>query len=73
MYHHPGNIQLTSQARGVERDIIKNKLRHVNPYNYDTTCRNTASIPALLRGNLQNIKSGNVIRKIRSDAHGTND
>ncbi|CAG9823902.1 unnamed protein product [Phaedon cochleariae] len=65
-YCHPHKI--SGQVRGVERDLTKNVLRKIKPAEYRKKTILRADRNAIKRGQLQDVKSEDVVRKIRSEA-----
>ncbi|KAI4459349.1 hypothetical protein MML48_6g00009974 [Holotrichia oblita] len=64
-YFH--STKLTRQLKGEERKIAKRELEYVRPIQAKYNRIQKASSPSIIAGNLQDIKSDNVIRKARSE------
>lgn len=65
-FNHFKNV--TSQCRGVERDIAKRDLKCTKAFTYKLNKMQEANTAILSAGNLQGIKSDSVNRKIRSES-----
>jgi hypothetical protein len=68
-YHHnPDDNGLTNHVKGFQRDLNKEALKKTKAFSFRSDNVDMASPTQLNCGNLQNIKSDDVIRKIRSEA-----
>lgn len=65
-YSH--DIQLTSQVRGVERSLLRKKLSLIKPSTFSSTAINITPSSLIDAGNLGQIKSDSVFRKLRSES-----
>ena len=68
-YHHnPDDNGLTNHVKGFQRDLNKEALKKTKAFSFRSDAVDIASPTQLKCGNLQGIKSDDVIRKIRSEA-----
>ncbi|CAH1731124.1 unnamed protein product [Aphis gossypii] len=68
-YHHnPDDDGLTNHVKGFQRDLNKEVLKKTKAFSFRSDTVDLASPTQLSCGNLQGIKSDDVIRKIRSEA-----
>jgi hypothetical protein len=72
-YHNPDNNGLTNRVKGFQRDLNKVTLKKTKAFSFKADTVDMASPTQLTCGNLQNIKSHDVIRKIRSDSLSADD
>lgn len=67
-YHDPENEGKTTYVKGDERDLVRNEVKKTSSFKYRANTIDESSPSKIDRGNLQKIKSNDVIRKIRSEA-----
>jgi len=68
-YHHnPNDNGLTNHVKGFQRDLNKEALKKTKAFSFRSDTVDMASPTQLNCGNLQGIKSDDVVRKIRSEA-----
>jgi len=73
-YHHnPGDNGLTNHVKGFQRDLNIEALKKTKAFSFRSDAVDMASPTQLNCGNLQGIKSDDVIRKIRSEALSADD
>lgn len=73
-YHHnPEYCGLTNRGKGFQRELIKGTLKWTKAFAFKSEIINMASPTYLDCGNMQDIKSDDVIRKIRSESTSTSD
>lgn len=69
--HNP--LGLTGYVKGVQWQLFREKLRNTIAFKFNAVAINSANSTQLECGNLQDIKSDDVVRKISSESLMTND
>jgi len=73
-YHHnPDDNGLTNHVKGFQRDLYIEALKKTKAFSFRSAAVDMASPTQLNCGNLQGIKSDDVVRKIRSEALSADD
>lgn len=67
-YHNPADDGLTNHVKGFQRDLVKETLKTTKAFAYKSGTIDMASPTQLKCGNLQDIKSDEVVRKMKSES-----
>lgn len=66
-YHNPNNA-LTNSVKGIKRDLVRQALKKIKPFEYANEAMKFTSPFKSRYKNLQSIKSNDVVRRIKSEA-----